>query len=152
MTNKQNARRFDGGRSQVSFAAERHEDNRKGETAQPLALLIPSKADADQLIGADPRNLTAAHFGAADVAILGPAAAIRAKCLDCSGGSSAEVRKCVAVNCALWPHRMGVLPRALRAGVRGRRKRPIGFWAERSSDSTQDGPCGAPGLPPTRSG
>ena len=33
--------------------------------------------------------------------------AIRLKCIDCCGGQSAEVRKCPAVNCALWRYRMG---------------------------------------------
>src|SRR6266436_1715501 len=35
---------------------------------------------------------------------------IRAKCIDCSAGSEAEVRKCTAINCALWPYRMGSNP------------------------------------------
>lgn len=39
-----------------------------------------------------------------------PIAAIRAKCLDCSGGSPSEVRKCTAFRCALWTMRMGVNP------------------------------------------
>jgi hypothetical protein len=39
-----------------------------------------------------------------------PIRAIRAKCLDCSGGAMSEVRKCVAVRCALWPMRMGTNP------------------------------------------
>ncbi len=39
-----------------------------------------------------------------------PVKAIRAKCLDCSGGSDREARKCTAVRCALWPFRMGVSP------------------------------------------
>jgi hypothetical protein len=39
-----------------------------------------------------------------------PIRAIRAKCLDCSAGVQSEVRKCVAIKCALWPFRMGVSP------------------------------------------
>lgn len=39
-----------------------------------------------------------------------PIKAIRAKCLDCSGGVPSEVRKCVVVRCPLWPFRMGVSP------------------------------------------
>ena len=39
-----------------------------------------------------------------------PIKAIRAKCLDCSGNNAAEVRKCVAASCALWPFRMGRNP------------------------------------------
>ena len=33
--------------------------------------------------------------------------AIRNKCIDCCGGVRAEVRKCPATNCPLWPFRMG---------------------------------------------
>lgn len=36
-----------------------------------------------------------------------PTKAIRAKCLDCSGGSVSEVRKCAAKVCPLFPFRMG---------------------------------------------
>jgi hypothetical protein len=39
-----------------------------------------------------------------------PIRAIRAKCVDCSGGSLSEVRKCPAVRCPLWPMRMGKNP------------------------------------------
>jgi hypothetical protein len=34
---------------------------------------------------------------------------IRAKCLDCSQSAS-EVRRCTAVDCALWPYRTGTNP------------------------------------------
>lgn len=33
--------------------------------------------------------------------------AIKAKCLDCSGGIRAEVRRCSATNCPLWTFRLG---------------------------------------------
>lgn len=36
--------------------------------------------------------------------------AIRAKCLDCSGGSSEEVRQCVIPDCPLYPFRLGKSP------------------------------------------
>jgi hypothetical protein len=39
-----------------------------------------------------------------------PVKAIRAKCIDCSGGSATEARKCVAYKCPLWPFRMGKNP------------------------------------------
>jgi hypothetical protein len=39
-----------------------------------------------------------------------PLTAIRAKCLDCSGGSFAEARRCEAVSCPLWPFRAGRHP------------------------------------------
>jgi hypothetical protein len=35
---------------------------------------------------------------------------IRAKCIDCSGASLAEVRRCSATKCALWPYRGGANP------------------------------------------
>lgn len=39
-----------------------------------------------------------------------PVKAIRAKCLDCSGGSRAEVNACVISGCPLFPFRMGTNP------------------------------------------
>lgn len=39
-----------------------------------------------------------------------PLKAIRAKCLDCSCGSAAEVRECVIPTCPLFPFRMGHNP------------------------------------------
>jgi hypothetical protein len=36
--------------------------------------------------------------------------AIRAKCLDCSGGSPSEVADCQVKSCALYPFRMGRNP------------------------------------------
>ena len=33
--------------------------------------------------------------------------AIRARCIDCSGGNRAEVRNCEFTDCPLWPFRMG---------------------------------------------
>lgn len=61
--------------------------------------------------GRDPRELSVEELGA----LPGPLAAIRVKCVDCSGGSPAEARKCTAIGCALWPYRMGTNPR--RAGI-----------------------------------
>ena len=39
-----------------------------------------------------------------------PIRAIRAKCIDCSGGVATEARKCVAIGCPLWPFRTGDNP------------------------------------------
>jgi hypothetical protein len=41
---------------------------------------------------------------------------IRAKCLDCCCYQPAEVAKCTAAGCALWPYRMGANPFAKRRG------------------------------------
>lgn len=39
----------------------------------------------------------------------GPAKAIRLRCLHCTAGEEAEVRRCTATDgqCSLWPYRMG---------------------------------------------
>ena len=42
---------------------------------------------------------------------LTPVKAIRAKCLDCCCGNTAEVRRCPAEKCALHPYRMGKRPK-----------------------------------------
>lgn len=42
---------------------------------------------------------------------LTPIKAIRAKCLDCSGGQYKEVRLCPVTSCALWPYRKGKRPK-----------------------------------------
>lgn len=36
--------------------------------------------------------------------------AIRQNCIDCAGGSQAEVRRCGMVTCPFWPYRMGSNP------------------------------------------
>ena len=41
---------------------------------------------------------------------LTPLKAIRLKCLDCSGDSADEVRKCVIPHCPLYPFRLGRNP------------------------------------------
>jgi hypothetical protein len=60
--------------------------------------------------GIDPRSVptsaleTAGHSAAPILKI------IRDKCIDCCCGQLAEVRKCTAVGCALWPYRLGFNP------------------------------------------
>jgi hypothetical protein len=49
---------------------------------------------------------------------MSPLRAIRKKCLDCSCDNTAEVRKCVVTDCALFPFRMGKNPN--RKGIGGR--------------------------------
>lgn len=39
-----------------------------------------------------------------------PVKAIREFCLDCCGESSSAVKECTAVNCALYPFRLGKNP------------------------------------------
>jgi hypothetical protein len=42
--------------------------------------------------------------------IFSPMKAIRMKCLDCSVGSTTEVRLCPVKDCALYPYRFGKRP------------------------------------------
>lgn len=78
----------------------------------PFLMPSPFDADGGNLIGRDPRTIPADEWPA-DGVLIGMRA-IRAKCVDCCGGNAAEVRKCVAVDCALWPLRMGTQPKGLR--------------------------------------
>ncbi len=69
----------------------------------------PYPADEGQKVGIDPREIPTS-----DLRDLGHPESypkiIRAKCLDCAGGQPSEIRKCVAIDCPLWPVRMGVNP------------------------------------------
>lgn len=40
-----------------------------------------------------------------------PIKSIRAKCLECSCGNTAEVRNCLITECPLYPYRMGHRPK-----------------------------------------
>ncbi len=44
-----------------------------------------------------------------------PIKSIRAKCLDCSGGSFSGVRECPVENCPLYPYRLGKRPKAVNS-------------------------------------
>jgi len=93
-------------------------DGRRGEKrrqtegfffGQCLSGPSPAAEDGGEKVGKLPREIPTAALQA-----LGgpqsPIKAIRAKCIDCSGGYAAEARKCVAISCALWPFRMGYNP------------------------------------------
>ena len=68
----------------------------------------------------------------AEVKMLTPIKAIRAKCLDCTCGSPQEVRLCPTPDCPLYPYRMGHNPN--RKGKGGK------FTAQvaETSDGTED--------------
>ncbi|MCP4108363.1 MAG: hypothetical protein GY749_22935 [Desulfobacteraceae bacterium] len=66
----------------------------------------PYEDDNGEMIGIDPRKIPQEKLVAL-VAPKSPIKAIRAHCIDCSGNNIAEARKCVAINCNLWPFRMG---------------------------------------------
>ena len=61
-----------------------------------------------EAVGKDPRKLHKEQLEQS-FDTTSPIAAIREKCLDCCHGAQ-EVRYCVAVDCPLWPFRMGKNP------------------------------------------
>ena len=61
-------------------------------------------------IGRDPRRMTGDELAALGHQRMGPLKALRLRCIDCSGGSLAGVRRCVFVQCPAWPFRMGTNP------------------------------------------
>jgi hypothetical protein len=76
---------------------------------EKLLEISPFKADEGELIGKHPSDVPSEGLSLKFRA-QNPLKAIREKCLDCCCGNAAEVRKCVAVDCALWPFRMGTNP------------------------------------------
>ena len=71
--------------------------------------ISPFKADEGELIGKHPAEMPA-QILSLKFRAQNPLKAIRDKCLDCCCGNAAEVRKCVAFDCGLWPFRMGMNP------------------------------------------
>ena len=43
--------------------------------------------------------------------VLTPIKAIRAYCIECSGGQKKEVKECPIAKCTLYPYRMGKRPK-----------------------------------------
>lgn len=76
--------------------------------SHPLLETSPYEIDNGETIGRDPRAVDTEILKQRDYR--SPAAAIRAKCLDCSGDQPSEVRKCVMTDCPLWHLRMGTNP------------------------------------------
>ena len=70
----------------------------------------PFAVDGGELIGRDPRQIPVGEFDRAGLVAAPILEVIRAKCMDCCGEQSDEVRKCVSVLCPNWPYRMGANP------------------------------------------
>ena len=81
------------------------------ETAHDQSLLEISgdKTDGGELVGRRPSDVPS-EILARNFTAQKPLKAIRAKCIDCCCGNAAEVRKCVAIDCPLWPFRLGSNP------------------------------------------
>ena len=64
-----------------------------------------------------------------------PLQAIKAKCIECSGGSKKEAKLCPCTDCPLWPFRLGKRPQ--KANDEGfiefkPRKKPGAVWGIRT--------------------
>jgi hypothetical protein len=66
--------------------------------------LDPRKLSGEELAKIGVGGAYKGHFA------MSPMEVIRAKCIDCSGGSYEEVRLCACEYCPLWPFRMGKNP------------------------------------------
>ena len=99
--------------SQKGGEAMSREPQQKADVLLVNCSAAHSSTDND-LVGANPLVLGGAVLLAAGIKPLTPLKAIRARCMDCCGGSRSEVRKCVAHDCASWPFRMGKNPFAMR--------------------------------------
>jgi hypothetical protein len=71
--------------------------------------ISPYQNDKGELIGKDPGDVPSQTLSLKFRA-QNPLKAIREKCLDCCCANASEVRKCVAIDCALWPFRIGTNP------------------------------------------
>ena len=63
-----------------------------------------------QEVGRDPHQMTLGELVALGHSPMSPLKALRLRCIDCSAGSSLEVRLCTAASCPSWPFRMGRNP------------------------------------------
>src|SRR5690554_4799895 len=59
---------------------------------------------------AEPCEITRNDLAALGHEPMSPLKALRLRCIDCSGGSAAEVRLCTVMRCPAWPFRMGKNP------------------------------------------
>ena len=82
----------------------------KEGTFSLLELLKGTQPRDNILVGKNPLFLEGVQLEAAGIERTTPLKAIRSHCIDCFAGNKAEVRRCVAVKCALWHLRMGTNP------------------------------------------
>ena len=83
---------------------------------------------------------------------LTPLKAIRANCIDCSGGSPAEVRLCVIPDCPLYCYRFGKRPKTVQTAKEKRAAKKTRAGVEKSCARSQTrayrgGPAGGRSSP-----
>ena len=62
------------------------------------------------LVGKNPQIIGGKKMVEEGIVPITPLKAIRKNCIDCSGGSKAEARRCIEVECPCWPFRMETNP------------------------------------------
>ena len=98
-------------------------------------------------VGRDPRLMTAEELVALGHRAMSPLKALRLRCIDCSAGSSLEVRLCKAVSCPSWPFRLGRSPwrppasEAQRAWGRRLAARSTEAFSEKGENGGRDVPA-----------
>jgi hypothetical protein len=98
---------------------EAEEERRDLKLGEQQAVANSPSLSAKQLIvrnldgsteGVSPHSLSADELRSAGHLPAPILQVIRHKCIDCSGGSISEARRCTAIGCDLWPYRMGTNP------------------------------------------
>jgi len=102
---------------------------------QALLEKSPFEIDSGELIGRRPEDVPS-EILALKFRAQNPLKAVREKCLDCCCGNATEVRKCVAVDCALWPFRTGTNPFRKRRELSPNQKRELGERLRTTSNLT----------------
>jgi len=72
--------------------------------------------EKNETYGIDPRKVTVGALNQVGHKKRPIMKVIRAKCIDCCGDQPGEVAKCTAIDCDLWPYRMGKNPFTKRKG------------------------------------
>jgi hypothetical protein len=99
-----------------------------------LLEISPFQSDEGERIGEHPSDVPTETLSQKFRA-QNPLKAIREKCLDCCCGNGSEVRKCVAIDCPLWPFRMSMNPL--------RKKRELSSAEKRARTERLSKSCGS---------
>jgi hypothetical protein len=86
-------------------------------TASPAATVLITRHPSGWTEGRDPRAVPQANLANAGHLPQPLLKIIHAKCFDCCAGERAEVARCTAVGCPLWPYRTGANPFAKPRGA-----------------------------------
>ena len=93
-----------------------------------------------QEVGRDPHQMTSGELVALGHNPMSPLKALRLRCIDCSAGSSLEVRLCTAASCPAWPFRLSRNPwRAPASEERRQQGRELAARRPRGAENQRQG-------------